>query len=66
MKRRFMIRLAENETLADGDAELCQFMSPYQISATQSLEQHKGSYLHVTQTDENVCKQNFLIGVLKL
>lgn len=61
MKRRFMIRLAGKETLADEDAEFCQFMSPYQISANQSLEEHKGFYLHVT-----LCKQNFLIRVLKL
>lgn len=55
MKRRFMIHLAGKETLADEDAEFCQFMSPYQISANQSLEQHKGSYLHVTQTVRKMC-----------
>lgn len=55
MKRRFMIRLAGKEALADENAEFCQFMSPYQISANQSLEQHKGSYLHVTQTVRKMC-----------
>lgn len=50
VKHRFTIHLAESETLADKDAKFCQFMSPYQISANQSLEQHKRSYLHVIQT----------------
>lgn len=55
MKRRFMIRLAGKDALADEDAEFCQFLPPYQISANQSLEQHKGSYLHVTQTVRKMC-----------
>lgn len=32
---KFMIHLAESETLADEDAEFCQFMSPYQILQTK-------------------------------
>lgn len=50
MKHRFMIHLADCETLADEDGKFCQFMTPYQISANQSLEQHQGSYLYLSQT----------------
>lgn len=46
-----MIHLADCETLADEDGKFCQFMTPYQISANQSLEQHQGPYLHLRQTD---------------
>lgn len=45
-----MIHLADCETLADEDGEFCQFMTPYQISANQSLEQHQGFYLYLSQT----------------
>lgn len=50
MKPRFMIHLADCETLADEDDKFCQFMITYQISANQSLEQHQGPYLHLRQT----------------
>lgn len=50
MKHRFMIHLAERKALADEDAEFCQFMTPYQISENQRLEQHEGFHLHLSQT----------------